>query len=137
MDYISERLEPQMKYYSKRSKSLRKEYLTLSIIIVIVNATIPVISIGLDSVGPLKYIVALLSSMASILSSVLLIRKTKDTWIEFRMTYEKLKKEKVLFETHTGKYKDAQYDDFVLSCEEIMESEHKLWRELHKDATQK
>lgn len=136
-NYIETRLKEQMDYYHNKCKKLRKEYYCLSGISIVINAIIPVLSMGIESDGILKYIIALLSATASILSSFLLLRKTKDTWIKYRRTYERLKKEKVLFETSSGKYKTASEEDFILACEEILESEHTAWEELHRDGNEK
>lgn len=125
-----------MEYYNNKSVALRKEYYWLSGISIVINAVIPILSIGIESGGLLKYAIAALSASASVISSILLLRKTKDTWIKYRSTYEKLQKEKILFETSSGKYATATEKDFILACETIMESEHDAWEELHKTSTQ-
>lgn len=127
-DYIEKRLKGQMDYYSKKSAKSRKEYYWMSTILIVINALIPVLSLGIESTGIQKYIVAALGSASTIISSVLLLRKPKDTWIKYRSTYEKLKKEKILFETSSGKYKNGTEEEFILTCEEIMESEQNTGR---------
>lgn len=136
-DYIEKRLKGQMDYYSKKSAKSRKEYYWMSTILIVINALIPVLSLGIESTGIQKYIVAALGSASTIISSVLLLRKPKDTWIKYRSTYEKLKKEKILFETSSGKYKNGTEEEFILTCEEIMESEHKHWEDLHQNVKDK
>ncbi len=131
-DYIKERLEKQMDYYHNKSVRLRREYYILSSIMIVFNAIIPVLSIGLDTSGFLKYIIATMSAAASILSSLQLLRKTKETWINYRDTYEKLKKEKVLFLSSADRYKDASMDAFIINCESIMESERNSWKSLNQ-----
>lgn len=129
-DYITNRLDKQMGYYHKKCISLQREYYIISIAIIVINAVIPVLSMGIDSVGVLKYLIASLSSLSSILSSVMLLRKTKETWVEYRSTYEKLKAEKILYETSSGRYQNGAEEDFILVCETIMGSEHNAWKEL-------
>ena len=136
-DYIEKRLKGQMDYYSKKSAKCQKEYYWMSTISIVINAIIPVLSLGIEATGVLKYVIAALSAAASITSSILLLRKPKDTWIKYRSTYEKLKKEKILFETSSGKYKNGNEEDFILTCEEIMESEHKHWEDLHQNVKDK
>lgn len=137
INYIETRLNNQMEYYHKKSTKLRKEYYWLSSVSIVINATIPVLSMSIESTGVLKYVIAALSATVSVLSSFLLLRKTKDTWIKYRSTYEKLKKEKVLFETSSGKYQTASEEDFILTCEEIMESEHSTWEKMHQNGNEK
>ena len=135
-NYIDTRLNNQLEYYHTKCSKLRLEYYWLSGISIVINAIIPILSMGIESAGALKYIIAVLSASVTVMSSILLLRKTKDTWITYRSTYEKLKKEKVLFENSAGKYKTATEKDFILNCEEIMESEHIEWEELQKTASQ-
>ena len=132
-NYFEERLDGQMKFYSKKSAEFQKEYYRLSIAAIVINAVVPVMAIGIDSEGALKYVIAAFSAAASILSSILLLRKPKEIWLKYRSTYEKLKKEKILFLTGSGKYKTCTEDDFIQACEQIMEAEHIDWEKLHRD----
>ncbi len=136
-NYIETRLNGQMEYYHKKCTRRRNEYYWLSGISIVINAAIPVLSIGIESTGRLKYVVAILSATTSILTSLLLLRNTKDTWVRYRSTYEKLKHEKVLFETSSGKYVTANEQEFILACEAIMMSEHTAWKELLNDTKDK
>lgn len=98
----------------------------------VANAVIPVLALSIDSEGISKYFVAILSSISTILSGILLIKKTKDNWVSYRLTCEALKREKILFETKSGKYKDASFNDFVVACESIMLDENAAWKSLAK-----
>jgi hypothetical protein len=119
--YISGRLSDQMKYYSKQCKKLKKIYYVLSILIIFTNAAIPVVTLAVNSVGSVRYIIAILSAIATGFSSLLLLMHPKEKWIEYRNTYELLKKEKALFENHAGKYSSdltsSSNEDFVATCE--------------------
>ena len=126
-DYIEERLKPQMTYYQQKAISLRKEYYFISYIIIIFNAIIPILTIGLEATGALKYIIACISATVAALSSILLLRGTKELWICFRGTYEKLEKEKTLLLTSSGEYNSQNIELLILNCEKIMESEHNSW----------
>ena len=129
--YITNRLDPQMGYYKNKCERLSKEFNWISIITIVINALIPVISMATENGPIVKYVIASASALATILSSVLLLRKTKENWVEYRSTYEKLKREKVLFETKSGIYQTASINDFILNCENIMDAEHNLWKEIN------
>ena len=137
MDYIETRLEPQMKYYSNKCASLQKEYYRLSIVSIVVNAIIPIFTIATDSCFFVKYIIAGLSAVATITSSILLLRKTKDTWVEYRSTYEQLKREKIMFETGVGDYLSQDKERFIINCENIMHNEHSVWSQRMKENSKK
>lgn len=131
-DYMKKRLQPQIEYYSSKSASSKKEFYWLSILALVANATIPVITLSIDSTGPSKYFVAILSAISAIFSGILLIKKAQDTWVCYRLTCEALKREKVLFETKSGKYRESSFNDFVIACEEIMANENAAWKSLAK-----
>ena len=59
MDYINDRLMPQMQYYKLKCANLQKEFYILSISSVILTALIPVLSIAADAAPAIKYIIAL------------------------------------------------------------------------------
>ena len=130
-DYYEARLKPQMEYYHKKCASLQKEYRRLSIAVITINALIPVLSISVTSGGAVQYIIALLSAVASVLMSVLLLNNTKEVWLEYRSTYEKLKREKILYDVSAEKYQDRSMQQLAVACEDIMASEHRQWKELY------
>ena len=132
-----ERLDDQMGYYSRTSRKCRKEYIWMSTIVIIINAVVPVLAIGLETDGPLKYVIASFGALATILSSVLLLRQSKETWLKCRITREKLKRERILFETCSGKYENGTDEDFISTCEEIMREEHEDWEKLHRSNEKK
>ena len=122
-----EYLRSQIKYYARASKKSRKEYLVMSTIPIILNAVVPVLAIGLETDGALKYIVAAFGAMATIFSSILALRQSKESWISFRSTASNLVSEIKLFETGSGKYMDGTEEDFIFNCEEIMKAAQKEW----------
>ena len=134
--YMDTRLDNQLECYRSKYSRLRSEYYWLSGFSIVINVVIPILSMDIESTEVLKYIIATLSAFVTVMSSILLLLKTKDTWIKYRSTCEKLEKEKVLFENSAGKYKTATKKDFILACEEIMESEHNEWEEQQKTTSQ-
>ena len=84
----------------------------------------------------MKYIIALLSALVSISSSILLLKRAKDRWIGYRTTYEQLKKEKILFELGAGSYGDKNIQVFAERCEKIMQDEHSLWKIAMKNTSE-
>ena len=135
-DYISNRLNDQMQYYHSKCISFQQEFYRLSVVIIVANAIIPVLLL-VSNCGAIKYIVAIISALASILSSILLLRNTKETWLEYRSTYEKLKREKILFETKSGVYNEASINDFILNCENIIDAEHEIWKRINSNSNLK
>lgn len=140
--YIAERLDPQISYYDRKSFRCQREYYALSVANIIILALIPVVSIAADDFAAVKYLIAAASATASILSSILLLKKSKENWVEFRATCENLKSEREQFRFASGPYKDLPSPErdshFIERCEDIMGKEHSAWSSrTKKDSAQK
>ena len=137
-NYLSERLNPQIEYYDKRSSRFKRWYFGLSILNIIVLALIPVISLGADSFPAVRVTVALLGAGAAIITSSLNLLKFKENWLEYRYTCEALKAEREKHEYQAGDYKGLKFDDadalLVERCEAIMTAEHSTWSTRMKQA---
>lgn len=131
LDYIQCRILPEIQYYSRSSRRTQKEYYILSILNIVIMAAVPVIAMLPETVVFAKYIAAAMSALASILSSVLLIRHTKDNWIEYRKTSELLKSELAVFKAGVCGYQTLnqkqRFSLFVGRCEGFMQSERDGW----------
>ena len=93
-DYIESRLNPQIEYYDKKSVHCHKEHDALSIIGIVLTASIPPLTL-LSEVAPvIKFAVAIAGAVASIISSVFYINNTKENWVEFSTHFESFKNEK-------------------------------------------
>jgi len=139
--YMTERLNPQINYYNKKSVSCQRKYHALSIGNIVLTALIPVITMLSNDFSCAKYTVALAGAVASILSSVLLLKKYKETWLECRITCEILISERETYRHSAGVYKTLPEDErdthFIERCEEIMSSEHSNWASrMKKDQAQ-
>ena len=68
-DYIDTRLDNQMKYYRTKCSKLRSEYYWLSGVSIVINAVIPILSMGIEFTGVLRYIIAALSASVTVIKS--------------------------------------------------------------------
>lgn len=138
-DYIESRLNPQIEYYDKKSVHCHKEHDALSIIGIVLTASIPPLTL-LSEVAPvIKFAVAIAGAVASILSSVLYLHNSKENWVEFRTICESLKSEKEKY-IHSvsvyGQEPSQQNRDaiFIETCEAMMQKEHASWRSRTRDS---
>ena len=134
-DYVRDRLQGQMKYYSKTCKKLQNQYRWFSIANIIIAAIIPIFSLAVDSIGVVaQYIIAVLGAAASITSGIVFFEKYRDRWLQGRITQEKLKSELAKYRSGTCHYAGLDADDklnlLVEACESYMENEHSEWREI-------
>lgn len=129
--YIENRLLNQIEYYDKSSKKLQKEYYVISITSIVILAIIPVITLLPENLCFYKYLIAGASALSSILSSILLIRKTKENWLEYRATAETLQSELEKYRCSISSYNvkadNTRLGVLVERCEKIMSAEHAGW----------
>lgn len=130
-NYIKNRLLDQVEYYDKSSKKLQREYYAISITSIVILAIIPVITLLPEHLCFYKYLIAGASAILSMLNSILLVRKTKDNWLEYRTTSEALQSELEKYRCCVGSYNKATSEErfrvFVETCEKIMSTEHVGW----------
>ncbi len=131
--YIKERLEDQRSWYSKKAVFNKRWYYFTRVIIIIIAAIIPFI-IGLNINGnsskEMNYITGVLSLILAVLTGINTLYKFQENWINFRLTAETLKRERLLFETRKGPYKDTDsFDVLIERIENILSSENTTWNE--------
>lgn len=135
--YIEKRLQGQMNYYHNACVKLQKEYHCLSILNIIVTSSVPVFTLAVEDWSAAKYIVAVLSVIATACTSILLLHKTKDIQVNYRATYEALKTEQIFYlngvEVYAGMAHGQRAAVFIKRCEELMGNEHRTWEKLKKD----
>ena len=133
-NYINKRLNNQIEWYNTRSKKMKNRFCSLSLMIIIVNAIIPIFVLLSEEFGlNFKVIVISLSSIASISTAVLQLFKYQELWLKYRVTSQLLIKEKISYETKTNKYKNntEALELLIVTCEEIMENEMDKWEKIY------
>lgn len=133
-EYIKTRLDDQINWYDSKSTYNKKLYLfwqTTSFI----AASLVTITAAVDAVFqiPIQPIItATVGSVTVICQSVLAIFKYHELWTEYRRTSELLKKEKYMFSTQTGLYRQAElpFSDLVERAETIISNENINWTNL-------
>lgn len=116
--YIKNRLDDQITWYSKKSVWNQKWYKRLHIIAIVAAVTIPFLS-GYMSGETIwmKFTIGLLGFLAAAIIAVLNLYQFQENWIEYRTTCESLKHEKYLYLTKTAPY-DGE-DAFPLLVEQV------------------
>lgn len=134
-DYISERYEPQMEYYSSKSVECRRKYHFWSVTSIVCSALVPVVALGTDLNFVSKVVVALLGASTTICSSILLHFRYQELWFRYRNTHNSLQGEHEQYSARIGAYKllddEAAISLFAEKCEQIMEQEHTAWKAVY------
>ncbi len=131
--YIKERVEGQIQWYSQKSSANKSLHFWTSGLVIVFSAIIPFLS-GFLETGPvyLGYIVGVLGMFVAILTGVSSLVKFQEKWVKYRATSSLLKNEKYMYLTGSGYYKDdsKQFTEFVNRIESIMSKENSAWAEI-------
>ncbi len=123
-EYVSERLDGQQKWYSKKSGINKDYHYRIKIVTIILAVLIPLLS-GLDSSA---LIVGGLGALVAILTTISGVMKFEKKWINYRTASERLKREKLLWQTKTAPYdKDNAFTLLVTRVETIINVENGDW----------
>lgn len=127
-EYISERLNDQLKYYDRVANRSKRNYLVNRTISVIAGAIVPVL-VNLDF-PYVKIVTTVLSVLVVLIVSLENVFHHREVWVNSRSTSEALRKEYYLFSTMDGPYKKVNGDSekafmmFVERAECFIESEN-------------
>jgi len=127
-DYVDKRLNSQIEWYDKKSKSNKKYYMFFKTISYICMALTPFIL----ALGWSVYLSGITSLVTLICESVMALFNYKELWITYRQTTELLIKERIMFQTSTGIYRETDFPfaDLVERCETIISKENINWTNL-------
>lgn len=128
-DYLSQRIDDQINWYSKKSTFNKNRYLLFKALVIIFSSSIPVLAIMItENDQLLKMIVGMAGVLIVVIEGILSLYKYKDIWLEYRLTSEMLNREKLLYLTGAGPYKTKKsFQDFVEKAESIMSKENQSW----------
>ncbi len=132
-EYMKDRVDNQMNYYSRASRSLKQKHTISQITIISLGLIIPVI-VNLEGdwfkmIGGSEFIritTTILSLILAVFSGIANFLKFGELWITFRSTLEALKREKYFFITSSGKYRNSEagFHIFVENIEAILSNEN-------------
>lgn len=126
-EYLKQRVDDQISWYSKKSSSNQKYSKTIRFIEICLSAALVLLAVFLDN-SIMKYGSAIIGTVLSILSGIMGLNKFQENWIQYRTTAEWLKKEKYLYTTKSGAYKESKgFSCFVETVENELSKENSQW----------
>ena len=137
-EYLRDRVDDQIDWYSKKSKSNQNWFKGLKLVELASAAVIPFVA-GMSSNIPCSvWILGLLGVMVTICAGVTSVYHHQENWINYRATSEALKHEKFLFLTRSGSYADeSSFESFVQRIEALISRENSTWASGNKKQTKK
>jgi gamma-glutamylcysteine synthetase len=138
-EYVTNRYQKQMDYYSKASAKNQKNYKKFQWILIILSALTPVFA-ALDGRTftfrgeiyhlEIQMVVVIVSAIVAILTTGLKTFQYQEHWVVYRTTYEQLKPEIHYYSFNIGPYAAKGVDKegmFVSRVETLLNKEHVQW----------
>ena len=131
---LRKRIEFNLTWFQKNSSVHRISFYLTSIMIIVINASIPII----NQIYP-KYasnIVSTLSAIAAISASLIALFSMRENWFRSSMHAEEIKTECMLFNMTVGEYGEFQNKEdkerlLAERFEEIVRSDRNKWSKLN------
>lgn len=149
-DYIKDRLDDQINWYEGKSSFNQKKHKFWQVMKIVSALLITTISLwapaNLFKTGDeitdfhvnLTHIIGVIGAFVVFIESFVKIFDYEKLWIKYRSTAEKLKREKLLFETHSKPYHTKEaFNLMVQRCEAIMQDEVQGWVEVVSEKEEK
>lgn len=129
-EYLKERVDDQIQWYSAKASSNKKWYIRLEILMILFSVSIPFVSNFMtDQASWIKHVVSFMGVAIAAITGLLALMKYRENWIEFRATSEILKHERYMFLTKSGAYRDKdRFKVFVQTIEDILSKEVANWK---------
>jgi hypothetical protein len=132
-EYIAQRLEHQINWYSKKSSACQAWYKALRVIEIVAAALIPFLSGMGHNIRFVQWMVGALGVTIAIAAASGSLFKYHENWIQYRMTSEQLKHEKFLFFTQSGPYEEeTRFRVLVQRVETLISKEATTWSQISK-----
>ena len=130
-EYIKDRLDDQIKWYSTKSMSNQKKHKYWQVIKIIAALLITTLSLFVNKYPVMVYVIGVMGAFIVFIESYIRIYDFKKLWVQYRMTSERLKREKLLFQTKSEPYNiEDPFQLLVQRGEAIMQNETQTWEEL-------
>ena len=127
-EYLEDRLENQISWYSRESKSNQFWFKMLRLVEIVAAASIPFISGMADSICYSEWIIGFLGIGIAIAAASSALFKLQENWIQYRTTCEQLKHEKYLYLTKAQPYNsDNCLAILVQRVEGLISKENSSW----------
>ena len=137
LNYIKNRLDDQINWYSGKANQNKARYHGSQVLIIIAAALIPVINIIDFAPIETRIFSTILAGTIIGAAGILQLKKFQENWILYRATEEILKKEKNMFENGAGEYSELADDQkhklLVERVEAIILNQNYQYFGLHRE----
>ena len=131
--YIQNRVIEQINWYAIKSVEKQRRFKQLSIITVLLNAIIPVVTFLSEYGITIRILIVLISSAAVAINAVLSLCSYKELWVQYRSSCELLKSILYRYFNRSGEFRliadnpEQCAQMLVTLCEEHITKEFQSW----------
>src|SRR5215472_7343399 len=127
-----DRLEDQIGWYDRKSRTAQRRYKILKLAQVIIAGLIPLVAVFPIPEPQFKWVTAILGLLVLIIEAVQQLNQDQQNWTAYRSACEALKHEKYLHLASAGPYADAKNSEKRLALladriEGLISQEHAKW----------
>jgi hypothetical protein len=136
--YLKERYEDQVDWYDRKAQAMKKTYGRVQMLVIVLAALTTVAAAVGTSVGSAgsisKWVTVAISALVTIFTALLNTFKYKETWLNYRGTFDALKRERSFYLAQVGDYGKAADREglFVLRVEAIFAQESAEWQAVQR-----
>ena len=132
-EYIAERLDDQIEWYSARSKFNQQTFKRLRLLEIIAAACIPFLTGMSQKIAYSEWIIGFLGIAIAVAAAATSLYKLQENWIQYRSTCEQLQHEKYLYLTRTAPYADEdRLSALVQRVEGLIATENSAWSQQYR-----
>ncbi|HKK12435.1 MAG TPA: DUF4231 domain-containing protein [Flavobacteriaceae bacterium] len=130
-EYIKQRLDDQIKWYERKSSICQKKYKFWQVIKIVAALLVTTLSLWVNEFKEMPYVIGITGAFIVFVESFVKIFDYEKLWAQYRSTAERLKREKLLFQTKSKPYNTKESFNFLVQrCEAIMQDEVQGWIEV-------
>ncbi|MEQ9440882.1 MAG: DUF4231 domain-containing protein [Cyclobacteriaceae bacterium] len=133
-DYLTERLDDQLKWYSRKSASNHKMYKRMQVSTIMAAATIPFLAAyASEERFYINILIGVMGMVVAFITAIISLNKYQENWIAYRNMSEALKQEKYRYLTTTEPYHEADaFNLLVQRVEGLISKENTQWSQSMK-----
>jgi hypothetical protein len=130
-EYIKQRVQDQIDWHDRKSQWNQRWFKRIQVVIIAAGALVPFMT-GLWSEPSLyqQLVVGGLGVIVVVASGILTLYRFQELWVDYRMTAESLRSEKLFFETGVSPYDvDDAFPLLVGKVEALLNRQNVQWQE--------
>lgn len=128
--YMAERVDDQIDWHDRKSKSAKRLFVTFGIIQIASVASIPIINSFASEDLRFLHVSSVLAGIAAIATGFVILLRAEENWLRYRTTCNRLQALKVAFEHRMEPFNKRDREALLVAmCEDALNEEQSKWLE--------